>query len=165
MRHPVAFHRPALLNLLLHLLLLLLISLLSVVSASSPPPDQRDDDPFNILRAVEAHAVAERNAERAISAADSRARAAEKRAEAADAAASASRELALHLQVESNSRSTRVQQLEEENERLKLLMGSAELDKALLRVRAAATAAPPSDHRPFPPAICCRKRATLLAAA
>jgi hypothetical protein len=127
------------------ILLALLLLLLSTSSSSSSLPDQRDDDPFNILRAVEAHAVAERNADRAISAADARARAAEKRAEAADAAASASRELALHLQVESNARLTRVKQLEEEKEQLQVSLSAAQHDTQRLMVRITKSLPPSSD--------------------
>ena len=113
---------------------LLIAAAISFVSSSPHPPDEHD--PFNILRAVDAHAVAERNADRAISAADARARAAETRAEAADAAATASRDLALHFQIESNTRLARVDVLEEEVQTLKRLLGSVVLDKEALMVRA-----------------------------
>jgi hypothetical protein len=129
-------------------LLLLLLLLLFLCANSSANHEQRDDDPFNILRAVEAHAVAERNAERAISAAEARARAAEKRADAADAAATASRELALHLQVESNARLLRARQIEEENEGLRISQAAAHNDKQLLVVRTA-PALPSSPMPPF----------------
>ena len=105
------------------------------LASSTPhnPPDEQD--PFNIMRAVHDHAVAERNAERAVSAADTRAREAEKRAEAADIAAGASRDLALHFQIESNTRLARVHVLDEEVERLQRLLGAANADKDALMVR------------------------------
>jgi hypothetical protein len=105
----------------------------ALASPHTHPPNE--DDPFNILRAVDAHAVAERNAERAISLADARAREAEKRAAAADVAAEASRDMALHFQIESNSRLARVQVLEEERDRLTQLLGIAVLEKEALMVR------------------------------
>jgi hypothetical protein len=118
------------------LLLYFLLSTAFISSLASSPSQQQDpQDPFNIIRAVDAHAVAERNAERAVVAADSRAREAEKRAAAADAAASASRDLALHFQIESNTRLARAHALEEEVEKLKFLLSSAVLDKEALMVR------------------------------
>lgn len=114
------------------LLLLLVVSSAAVHSLASPD----EQDPFNIMRAVHDHAVAERNADRAVSAAETRAREAEKRAEAADIAAGASRDLALHFQIESNTRLARVHVLDEEVERLQRLLGAATVDKDALMVRA-----------------------------
>jgi alkanesulfonate monooxygenase SsuD/methylene tetrahydromethanopterin reductase-like flavin-dependent oxidoreductase (luciferase family) len=141
----------------------------SLASPSQPQDPQDPQDPFNIIRSVDAHAVAERNAERSIAAADSRAREAEKRAAAADAAASASRDLALHFQIESNTRLARAHALEEEVEKLKFLLSSAVLDKEALMVRGEAVCValrsnvthklhyphPPVLLR-FPPVSCCR---------
>jgi alkanesulfonate monooxygenase SsuD/methylene tetrahydromethanopterin reductase-like flavin-dependent oxidoreductase (luciferase family) len=142
----------------------------SLASSPSQPQDPQDpQDPFNIIRSVDAHAVAERNAERSIAAADSRAREAEKRAAAADAAASASRDLALHFQIESNTRLARAHALEEEVEKLKFLLSSAVLDKEALMVRGEAVCVALRSHvthklhypHPpvllrFPPVSCCR---------
>jgi hypothetical protein len=117
------------------ILLYFLLSTAFISPLASPSQPQDPQDPFNIIRSVDAHAVAERNAERSIAAADSRAREAEKRAAAADAAASASRDLALHFQIESNTRLARAHALEEEVEKLKFLLSSAVLDKEALMVR------------------------------
>ncbi len=148
-------------------LLLLILSTAALFSLASSLPDTPDDqDPFNIMRDVDAHAVAERNADRAVAAADARARQAETRAHAADAAASASRDLALHFQIESNSRLSRIDALDAEVEQLKRLLGAAVLDKEALLVSAHArhAIACPAPISRRPPRTSCRARATTSSA-
>jgi hypothetical protein len=116
------------------------------------------------MRAVDTHAIAERNADRAVAAADARARQAETRAHAADAAASASRDLALHFQIESNTRLSRIDALHAEVEQLKRLLGAAVLDKEALLVRRAPFGKCEAFLTPPPPRPSCRVRATTWSA-